>query len=498
MRIFRDFLSDERGAYTIWSLVWFALYVVMGGVAVDMTDAYRTQTKLQATADAAALAGVMSLPDQDDAIARALDYAFGNMAVGTHGGVLVNEDVTLGVWDFKTRTFIPTTVAPNAVYVVTRRAQQNSNPLPTNFLRITKLFGIDADFWNINVEAVAARFVPGCIRAGNAFIAGNRADFTSNNVFENTCVHGQNMVEDPGHDYAVEIQNNGTIGDNVQISMPDLDELTGRPTVCSNDGLCEQNVLVAGDMFPKDAFVVDKTIAGMLDPTEVDYLPDDLNTVDPDTANILPPAYEYIDLSDCAQCVEVPPPVEYDPITGDPLPPDPIATRTYEYTAVMNPNTVYAISCNDAMDQLILPDPTIQPVLLNVAVVSECRLKGPSNMQLEGVALASSAVGGGSKPYDKATIHFSAGTTFGRQDNCLPGGGVAIYSGASVHIAASGTIDGMRIVARGDVKMTANQTANGLVVEAGNNIQLTANADIGTGCSGGVGGLVEYHYRLVQ
>ena len=40
--------------------------------------------------------------------------------------------------------------------------------------------------------------------------------------------------------------------------------------------------------------------------------------------------------------------------------------------------------------------------------------------------------------------------------------------------------------------------ADGLVVEAGHNVELTANADIGTGCSGGVGGLVEYHYRLVQ
>ena len=44
----------------------------MGGFAVDMTDAYRNVTLLQSTADASALAGVMSLPDEDDAVAQAL------------------------------------------------------------------------------------------------------------------------------------------------------------------------------------------------------------------------------------------------------------------------------------------------------------------------------------------------------------------------------------------------------------------------------------------
>ena len=63
---FRNFLHDEIGASTIWALVWFSIYVAMGGLAVDITDAYRAQTMLQSTADASALAGVISLPDQTD------------------------------------------------------------------------------------------------------------------------------------------------------------------------------------------------------------------------------------------------------------------------------------------------------------------------------------------------------------------------------------------------------------------------------------------------
>jgi len=52
------FIHDEDGGYVVWGLFWFVLFVGIGGLAVDITDAYRTQTSLQATADAAALAAV--------------------------------------------------------------------------------------------------------------------------------------------------------------------------------------------------------------------------------------------------------------------------------------------------------------------------------------------------------------------------------------------------------------------------------------------------------
>jgi len=211
----------------------------------------------------------------------------------------------------------------------------------------------------------------------------------------------------------------------------------------------------------------------------------------------VPPNYVYIDLSNCDACEPVPGKIEFD-FDGTPLPPG--RTDTYEYIEVMAPNTVYVIGCDDPMDQLILPSPDLylDGVLRNVAVISECRIKGQSGMHLEGVLLASSAVGGGSKPYNKATISFPAGTYFGKQDNCAPGGGVRIYSAASVHITAGAAVMGVQIVARGDVEFSANQTIDGLTVEAGQNIRMTANADIGTGCLGGVDGVYAWRYRLVR
>ena len=489
----RRFLRDESGGYTVWSLLWFMIYVAIGGLAVDMSDGYRTKAILQSTADAGALAAIMSLPDQADGRLQAVNFSYDNMLQNVHGTAVRPEDVVFGTWVFAPAGFSENAVAPNAVRVLSRRASANENPLATNFLRIIGLLE-----WDVNAVAIAARFVPDCLLQGNSFVAGNRVDMTSNNILDNTCVHGQNIYEDPAHDYSVEIQNNGTIYDGTQISMPDLDDMIDRPTICSNEGLCEPGVVVYGDMMPKDAFVIDDIITGMLDTTSTDYLPGDLYGVDPETSETIYPTYNYLDLNNCANCTEIPPPVEYDPITGEPLPPDPNEPQTYEYTAVMDPDSVYVFTCNDPMDQLTLPSPALQPILQDVAIVSECRVNGQSNMHLEGVSIASSAIGGGSKGYEKATVQFPSGVQFGADDDCAPGGGVQLYASATVKISASALIDGLRIVAAGDAEITANMTADDINVQAGHNVRFTANADVGIGCVGDVEGFTAWHYRLVH
>ena len=261
--------------------------------------------------------------------------------------------------------------------------------------------------------------------------------------------------------------------------------------------MCTEGVVLAGDLMPTESFLVGQAITGILDPTstDTDYLSGDLYTVNAETLELVPPNYNYIDLSDCDACEPVPAKLEFD-ADGNPMPPG--RTTAYEYVEVMAPNTVYVIGCDDAMDQLILPSPDLQPVLQGVAVISECRIKGQSNMRLEGVTLASSAVGGGKKPLNKNTLHFSAGTYFGAQDSCAPGGGVRLYAASSILITAGGSIDGMQIVAGYDVEMTANETIDGLSVVAGHNIRMTANADIGTGCLGGIDGVFAWRYRLVR
>jgi len=180
------FISDERGSYTLWSLVWFILFVAFGGLAVDVTDAYRNQTQLQATADAAALAAIMSVEKVgEDPVAEANYYSAANMDTSVNGDVLADQDITFGTWEFSTRTFTPNAVpvvggtAVNAVYVTTRRSVANSNPVAMNFLRILSLAGLDP-IWNVNAETIAIGAVSGC--HNNGLIAGNVLTQTSQNA----------------------------------------------------------------------------------------------------------------------------------------------------------------------------------------------------------------------------------------------------------------------------------------------------------------------------
>jgi len=215
----RRFIRDERGGYTIWSLIWFMLYVAVGGLAVDVTDAYRNEIMLQSTADASAMAAVFELPSEAGARAQAIAYSADNMDPGFNGNVLLDSEVVVGNWDFSTRTFTADSTDPNAVWVATRRAEQNQNPVGMNFLRILALFGLTPE-WNVSTEAIAAHFVPDCLQ--NGIVAHNKIDITSNNTISDTCFHGQNLVDNPGGNEAVDIGNNNQIDCTAQISMPSL------------------------------------------------------------------------------------------------------------------------------------------------------------------------------------------------------------------------------------------------------------------------------------
>ena len=69
---FRCFWSDDRGAGTLWGMLWFMLIVGITGMAVDVTNGFRNRTMLQATADATSLAAVIDLPDDIAAVATAV------------------------------------------------------------------------------------------------------------------------------------------------------------------------------------------------------------------------------------------------------------------------------------------------------------------------------------------------------------------------------------------------------------------------------------------
>jgi uncharacterized membrane protein len=142
-------------------LLWFILMVGICGLAVDSTNVFRSRTMLQATADATALAAAIDLPNNATAVATAVDLAGQNMGAETNGSVLNPSDVHIGLWDGVNYSLDTGAAMPDSVMITVHQTEENSNPVPVNFLRIIGLMN-----WNVSAQAVAQRFIPACLRDG--------------------------------------------------------------------------------------------------------------------------------------------------------------------------------------------------------------------------------------------------------------------------------------------------------------------------------------------
>jgi hypothetical protein len=97
-----------------------------------------------------------------------------------------------------------------------------------------------------------------------------------------------------------------------------------------------------------------------------------------------------------------------------------------------------------------------------------------------------------------ANISTAAGAQLGMPDNCAEGGGVQLFSNATMTFASTTSFDGVQMVALGDIALGARDMGiNGISAQSGGNITLTSNNMFGL-CSGGAPDLftVDY-YRLV-
>lgn len=446
---FRSFLNDESGGYTVWSLLWFSIYVAMGGLAVDMTDAYRTKTMLQSTADAASLAAVMSLPNQGDGRTQAVSYSQDNMLQSINGTVLRGSDVTFGTYEIATRTFTPGDVSnmnfnkPDAAMVLTRRSRENENMLATNFLRI---WGLSA--WDVDTTAIAIKYVPECIRGG--FVAYNMVDTNSNNRYINQiCIHGQNVPLDNGQNHAVEVQNNNYFEPGVIVSMPYKPDLSRLPQVYGNEGL--EPAHTGGDVWPADVARLPDIIAGLTNFAS-EYMPG------------------YITASEVTEI-------------------------TNSYAGPYEAGNVYEATCSGGNDLTLPTNVTIE----DVVIVSHCGIRSSTGLTLTNVAIASTGVGNGQDPLASHQINFASNPNLGSANFCATGdGGVEIYAMASAHVAAGTIASGIRVVVGGDLELTSQVDILGVSAQAGNNIDHTSNGDAGL-CPQGTlpPGVFTWHHRLV-
>lgn len=159
-----QYLSDDRGGLTVVGLLWIMLLAGICGLAVDSTNGFRNRAMLEATADAAALAAVIDLPNNNAAITAAVAYSRGNMPAGQYGDVLRVEDVKVGSWDSATRSFNADGVAPDPD-AVSVRMNQTEGSVTAALINALRVVGFRTG--EINVEAVAQRYIPHCVQNGS-------------------------------------------------------------------------------------------------------------------------------------------------------------------------------------------------------------------------------------------------------------------------------------------------------------------------------------------
>lgn len=193
------FAADEGGFGAVKMMFLIVAMVLTSGLALDYANAVRTQSRLQAVADTAALASAMRLPRTDRALAEALAVSARNTNEVVEGAVLGAADVEFGRWSDQTRTFTVGSLRPNAVRLVVRRDGTRANPVSTLLMRLA---GVEQ--LNLTASAMAVRIVRLC--AGTGFFSAQRLIASNTNHYRNGfCLHGEagvtignNTVFEPG------------------------------------------------------------------------------------------------------------------------------------------------------------------------------------------------------------------------------------------------------------------------------------------------------------
>ena len=153
----RGLVSNERGVAAVVMALMIFVLTALASFAIDVGYALVTHNELQNIADAGALAATRQLgvvyagltPEQQKDKTRSLTaderaqmlavlhkVAGLNKAGGKSGIVISASDISMGTWDFSTKTLNPTFVRPTAVSVTARRDGNANGPIRTFFASV--------------------------------------------------------------------------------------------------------------------------------------------------------------------------------------------------------------------------------------------------------------------------------------------------------------------------------------------------------------------------
>lgn len=125
-------VGSEQGVAAIVVVLAMTVLLAAAALAIDLGMLMQERTRLQMTADAAALASVQELPTQSAAVAEAQAYSALNHPAAHVG----SGDVTLGNWNPVSATFTPAGTPFNAVDVVAHRTSATGTAVPLILARV--------------------------------------------------------------------------------------------------------------------------------------------------------------------------------------------------------------------------------------------------------------------------------------------------------------------------------------------------------------------------
>jgi Flp pilus assembly protein TadG len=430
---------DDSGAGTAWWILWMIVFMVFGGVAVDSANAWRMRAELQATADAAALAAVVDLPNATAARASANSFATKNMSEEEHGDVLATAEIEIGVWNSAAGKYqpLPDVAHPvkDAVRVTTRRDATNANQLKTYFLRL-----VGMDDWDVNAQAVAQRYFPKCTNTDGLF-ARHVVDMQSNNILKDgICIHGNDHVE-------VNNGNNWEAG--VSVTMPSLSDLQipNSDIDTLNPG---QKRALGEEWF--DVKIVDQIgdIVASIKAGESTYLP----------------SYIGVDSS------------------GDTIPAEDLVvsiSAAQFNAATAEKGYIYDLTC-PGNSLLVLGPSSIE--VSKMAIIANCRIYTGQGAYLHDVILASTRGDVEDNQLYPKAINIGQSAQLGADDGCATSGNVKLFAtGGSIRSAADIEAYGLQAVAVRDIQFTAQAKGlEGILLQAGNDVSITSNNSFGSTC----------------
>lgn len=184
--------QDDRGTIAVIAAFTMTVLLAVAGLAIDGGQLYVMRNRLQAAADAAALAAASQLPSATNARAAAQNFALKNLpAVEGHGTTLNNSDIIIGNWNAATRVFTANALPNDAVKVTIRRTAANNNPVPTYFAGIMGFNTV-----NVIAESVATGQSSGTGNCQNSGIISNKKVHmqSNNDLLDGACIYGRDGV----------------------------------------------------------------------------------------------------------------------------------------------------------------------------------------------------------------------------------------------------------------------------------------------------------------